>query len=76
VRNLERAGVSRSVGMKLMGHETEAMYGRYAIVADNDLRQAGAKLTIALGTGAARASLSDSFGDNSVTARKERSLNA
>lgn len=38
VRNLERAGVSRSVAMKLTGHKTEAIYRRYAIVAESDLR--------------------------------------
>ncbi len=31
VRNLERAGVSRSVAMNLTGHKTEAVYRRYAI---------------------------------------------
>lgn len=31
VRNMERAGVSRSVAMKLSGHRTEAIYRRYAI---------------------------------------------
>jgi integrase len=31
VRNLERAGVPRSVAMKLTGHKTEAIYRRYAI---------------------------------------------
>jgi integrase len=44
VRNLERAGVSRSVAMKLTGHKTENVYRRYAIVAENDLREAGIKL--------------------------------
>src|SRR5262249_49118008 len=32
VRNLERAGVSRSVAMKLTWHLTETVYRRYAIV--------------------------------------------
>ncbi len=34
VRNLERAGVSRSVAMKLTGQKTENVYRRYAIVAE------------------------------------------
>lgn len=33
VRNLERSGVPRSMAMKLVGHKTEAIYRRYAIVA-------------------------------------------
>jgi integrase len=74
VRNLERAGISRSVAMKLTGHKTEAVYRRYAIVAESDLRDAGTKLAAALGTAAATPSLSDNFGDNSVTVRKGRSL--
>ena len=45
VRNLERAGVSRSVAMKLTGHKTESVYRRYAIVSDADLREASRKLT-------------------------------
>ena len=75
VRNLERASISRSVAMKLTGHRTEAVYRRYAIVAENHLREAGAKLAASLGTGAVTPSLSDNLGDDSVTARKERSLN-
>ncbi len=39
VRNLERAGVSRSVAMKLTGHKTEAVYRRYAIVSERDLAE-------------------------------------
>jgi integrase len=37
VRNLERAGVSRSVAMKLVGQKTESIYRRYAIVCEADL---------------------------------------
>jgi hypothetical protein len=44
VRNLERAGVPRSVAMKITGHKTEAFYRRYAIVSDADLRDAARRL--------------------------------
>lgn len=44
VRNLERAGVPRSVAKKLVGHKTDSIYERYAIVAEADLREGAAKL--------------------------------
>ena len=44
VRNLERAGVPRSVAMKLTGHKTEAVYRRYAIVCEADLSEGLKKL--------------------------------
>jgi integrase len=44
VRNLERAGVPRSVATKLTGHRSEHVYRRYAIVSDGDLRDAARKL--------------------------------
>ena len=49
VRNLERAGVSRSVAMKMTGRKTESVYRRYAIVSESDLREAAAKLAAATG---------------------------
>ena len=39
VRNLERAGVPRSVATKLTGHKTEAVYRRYAISNEQDLAE-------------------------------------
>ena len=47
VLNLERAGVARSVAMKITGHKTESVYRRYAIVSDSDLREAALKLASA-----------------------------
>jgi len=44
VRNLERAGVSRSAAMATTGHLTESVYRRYAIVDESMLKEAGAKL--------------------------------
>lgn len=44
VRNLERAGVPRSVAMKLTGHKTEAVYRRYAIADAAALAEGVAKL--------------------------------
>jgi len=44
------------------GHKTEAVYRRYAIVAENYLREAGAKLAASLGTGTATTSLGDNLG--------------
>ena len=47
VRNLERAGVPRSAAMRMTGHQTEAVYRRYAIVDETMLREAGAKIAAA-----------------------------
>ena len=44
VRNLERAGVSRSAAMRMVGHKTESIYRRYAVTSEGDLKHAGAQL--------------------------------
>jgi hypothetical protein len=41
---MERTGVPRSVATKLTGHKTEAVYRRYAIVSDADLKAAALRL--------------------------------
>jgi hypothetical protein len=41
---MERAGVSRSVAMKVTGHKTEAVYKRYAIVSESDIAEGLAKV--------------------------------
>jgi integrase len=46
VRNLERAGVSRSAAMKMTGHKTESIYRRYAIVDEAMLREGAEKLAV------------------------------
>lgn len=43
-RNFDRAGISRSVAMSQIGHKTEAIYRRYRIVDERDLRDAAALL--------------------------------
>jgi hypothetical protein len=50
VRNLERAGVPRSAAMAMVGHKTESIYRRYAIVDAETLREAAAKIDRAAGT--------------------------
>ena len=44
VRNLERAGVSRSDAMKMVGHKTESIYRRYAIADEKSMKEAAEKL--------------------------------
>jgi integrase len=44
VRTLERSGVPRSTAMAMVGHKTESIYKRYAIVDDAMHREAAAKL--------------------------------
>jgi hypothetical protein len=44
VRRLEAAGVPRTTAMKLVGHKTESIYRRYAIVSEAEMKDAAAKL--------------------------------
>ena len=44
VRNLERAGVSRSDAMKMVGHKTESIYRHYAIADERSMKEAATKL--------------------------------
>ena len=46
VRNLERAGVPRSVAMRLVGMKTQSIYSRYAITSRQDLKEGVAKLAV------------------------------
>jgi hypothetical protein len=39
VRNIERAGVSQAVAMKITGHKTASVYRRYRIVDEDDMRE-------------------------------------
>jgi hypothetical protein len=55
VRNLERVGVSRSAAMAMVGHKTEAIYRRYAIVDAATLREAAAKIDAGTFPGTAQA---------------------
>ena len=41
----ERAGVPRSVAMKITGHQTESVYVRYAIVCERDIAEALGRLS-------------------------------
>jgi integrase len=49
-RNMDRAGVNRHVAMKITGHKTEAMYQRYNIVSEADLRVAARQNQLYLDT--------------------------
>ena len=44
VRTFERAGVPRSVVMSIVGHKTESIYRRYAMVDEAMQREAAARL--------------------------------
>src|SRR5437016_5749745 len=49
VRNLRRAGVDRKIAMAISGHRTEAVFERYNIDTDDDLREAIEKVASYVG---------------------------
>jgi len=53
-RNLTRHGVSQKVAKQLIGHETDEMFDRYAIVIEQDLHDAAEKQAAGLARDAAR----------------------
>jgi integrase len=59
VRNLERAGMGRSVAMELVGHKTESVYQRYDIVAERDLADGVTRYAMGLRMKQQRASVSE-----------------
>ena len=50
MRNLNRAGVTETVAMKITGHKTRSVFDRYDITSEEDLADASRKLQALAGT--------------------------
>jgi hypothetical protein len=50
VRTFERGSVPRSVAMSILGHKTESIYRRYAVVDEAMQREAAARLDASVQT--------------------------
>ena len=50
IRNIDRAGITENIAMKLTGHKTSSVYQRYNIVSDRDLEEAAGHLENAMVT--------------------------
>jgi hypothetical protein len=52
VRNLNRAGVTETVAMKITGHKTRSVFDRYDITSEEDLAEVSRKMQVLAGTNA------------------------
>ena len=59
-RNLRRSGIGPEVAMKITGHETPAMWRRYSIIRDDDIRSPRRRSGLHRRAGGAQAGLGES----------------